>query len=124
MRIVTQSAPVFYSSFPALPAPHIAGLLPPPKVEPPPVFTYTKADLYTLSATQRKAFFAATTLLLDVALEVQTGTLSERALNTALAGFRQAVSSAPARPMNPAQYAAERDVPLLEWLMAIRRGAE
>jgi hypothetical protein len=125
MRIVAQSVPLFYSPFLALPAPQIAGLLPAPKPETPPpplTFTYTDARLGELTDVQRETIFVAMTLLLDVGLEYQAGTLSDRALNAALTGFRKAVGGA-FRPMNPTQYAAECDVPLLEFLMEVRRGA-
>ncbi len=117
MRIVAQSVCISYSPFPALPAPRIAGLLPAPKPKPITTFTYTNARLEGLSTIEQEQLFAATTLLLDVAVRHQSGEMSDHALNTALAAFRRAMTGQPARPMNPAAFAAEMDVPLLQFLM-------
>jgi hypothetical protein len=122
MCIVSPSGSVFYSPFLALPAPKIAGLLPAPKPEPPPTFTYRNPDLATMSEQKRDALFAAATLLLDVAVAHQAGAMSDHALHTALAAFRKAVTGKAAKPMNPAQFAAQMDVPLLEFVMETRRG--
>lgn len=61
------------------------------------------------------------TLLLDVALACEAGEMSEHALNTALAGFRRAVIGRTTRPLTPAQYAADSNVPVLQLLMKLRQ---
>ncbi len=117
MRIVAQSVSISYSPFLALPAPRIAGLLPAPKPPPLPTFSYANSRLAELNSSQQRALFSAATLLFDIAVRHQSGEMSDHALNTALAAFRRAMTGQPARPMNPAAFAAEMDVPLLQFLM-------
>lgn len=123
MRIVPQSACISYCPFPLLPAPKIAGLLPAPKSLPPPTFTYVNPRLVEFPIDQRDQLFSAARLLLDVAVAHHAGEMSDHALNTALAAFRRAVLGHPIQPTNPSQYAAQMDIPLLEWLMTMVGGA-
>jgi hypothetical protein len=118
MCIVSQSTPFFYSPFPALPAPKIAGLLPAPKPPVSPVFIYGHHRLEALSPAEQQRLFDAARLLLDVALAHHDGLLNMHALNTALAAFREAVTGQPIRATNPAQYAANMDIPLLQFMMS------
>jgi hypothetical protein len=72
--------------------------------------------LGSLSDEEQDHLFRAARTLFDVALGHIDGDLSDHALNTALALFRRTVTGQPARPMNPAQFNAEKDVILLEYL--------
>ena len=117
--IVQQSAYLSYSPFPALPAPHIAGLL--PATVPSgdhrnhTTFNYTHSHLATLPSEQRDRLFVATRTLLDVALAYTSDTMNIHALDTALALFRRAVTGQGKRATSPAEFNAEMDVVLLEW---------
>jgi hypothetical protein len=121
MRIVTQSVCLSYSPYPLLSAPRIAGLLPAPKPPPAPTYRYANPGLSQLSEAKQAELFAVTTLLLDVALSCEAGEMSEHALNTALAGFRRAIIGRTTRPLTPAQYVADSDVPMLQLLMELRQ---
>lgn len=123
MSIVLQSTCISYCPFPLLPAPRIAGLLTAPKPLPPPTFTYANPRLIEFPLDQRDRLFSAARLLLDVAVAHRTGELSDHALNTALAAFRRAVLGRAIQPTNPSQYAAQMDIPLLEWLLQTTGGA-
>jgi hypothetical protein len=123
MEIVTQSLLVYYCPFPLLTAPKIAGLLPAPKPLPPPTFTYANPRLIEFPLDQRDRLFTAARLLLDVAIAHHAGEMADHALNTALAAFRRAILGHPIQPTNPSQYAAQMDIPLLEWLLQTTGGA-
>lgn len=119
MPIVQQSAFASYSQLLALPAPRIAGLLPatiPLRPQDLPTFTFSDPRLGDLPSDERERLFSAAHTLLDVALGHLDGAMSDHALNTALALFRRAVTGQPMRPATPAQYNAEKDVILLEWM--------
>ncbi len=127
MRIVPQSVSVSHSYFPAqtllmLAAPQIAGLLPArvPLAAPDP-FIYVNPRLAELPDAQQERLFEAAQTLLDVAVGRALDELNDHALNTALALFRRAVTGRPMRPANPAQYNAEHDATLLEWLASTSR---
>ena len=130
MPIVSQSASLSYCPFPLLSAPRIAGLLPattgshqsrPPD---PPPFTFSDPRIADLLPAERDRLYSAARTLLDVALGHIDGTLSDHALNTALALFRRAVTGQPMKPTNPAQFNAEKDVILMEWAIERTRRAE
>lgn len=122
--IVQQSAFVSYSPFLALPAPKIAGLLPATtgtSQQSPPGFTYTNPHMAELPDDRRERLFEVARTLLDVAVGRALGEFNDHALNTALTLFRSTVTGQPSRPANPAQYNAEMDAPLLEWLVSSLR---
>src|SRR5579863_1302188 len=84
MRIVSQSAPVSYSHFPAaqllLPAHKIAGLLAAPKSQPPPPpapFVYHSPRLADLSEKNRTNLDKLVTTLLDAAVGLLADEFSE-----------------------------------------------
>jgi hypothetical protein len=124
MRILQQSAPFSHCLFPNVPllaAPRIAGLLaapipqaPPPKVEP---FTYADPRLNDLSETQREKLYAAAKTLFDTAVAFSLDDMNLHALQTALVIFRRALTDQPVKPRNPAEFNAERDAPIVEWLV-------
>ncbi len=132
MRIVHQSAidsyfPFLVSPFLALPAPSLAGLLPARCVTstaseppiPPKAFTYSSPYLIDLSANQQGKIFDDARILLDVAVDYTRDLLNDHALNTAIAAFRQAVSGKPMQAHNPAEFNAEMDAPILEYMAGI-----
>jgi hypothetical protein len=125
MDIVSQSPRISYSLFPPVPllaAPKIAGLLaaptPPPQAEP---FTYADPRLNDLTDDQRAKLYSAAKILFDAAIAFTLDDVNLHTLQTALVLFRRALSKQPVTPRNPAEFNAERDATVMEWLVNVDR---
>jgi len=123
MPIVPQPNPFFYSPFLALPAPHIAGLLPAgtlpnqPPIDSVAPYIFDRPALADLTVDQRTRLCEATDMLLEIAIEHLLGNFDENVLRAAEVIFHRAAGGkSPLRQVGPAAFHAELDA---DWLTII-----